>query len=187
MILAHGLGGRTDLPLPIWLFIYGAGAALLVSFVALRVLWPRPLSRTAAVGRDLPGVVQQVRVPAEVVLRVIGLFVFAVVVYAAIWGVDQDGVNIAPVSFCVMFWVVVPVACAVLGDIWAVSEPVRHDRRAVADPSRTARRDPGQWTAAVMIFAFVWLELAYYDGCSHPRVVALWLVTYSLATRWPAQ
>ena len=120
------------------------------------------------------------------VLRIIGLFVFAVVVYAAIWGVDQDGVNIAPVSFCVMFWVVVPVACAVLGDIWAALNPLDTIAVLLRIPSRTARRDPGQWTAAVMIFAFVWLELAYYDGCSHPRVVALWLVSYSLAAR-PAQ
>ena len=38
--LAHGIGGRSDLPLELWQFLYAAGAALVVSFLALRVLWP---------------------------------------------------------------------------------------------------------------------------------------------------
>jgi hypothetical protein len=36
-ILAHGLGGRSDLPVPLWLAQYGAAAALLVSFTVLGV------------------------------------------------------------------------------------------------------------------------------------------------------
>lgn len=38
--LAHGLGGRSDLPVPVWMFAYGAAGALVVSFVALAVSWP---------------------------------------------------------------------------------------------------------------------------------------------------
>ena len=37
---AHGIGGATDLPIPGWLFAWGATAVLILSFVALGVLWP---------------------------------------------------------------------------------------------------------------------------------------------------
>ena len=39
---AHGLVGKQDLPIPRWLFAWAAAVVLVVSFVALAVLWPRP-------------------------------------------------------------------------------------------------------------------------------------------------
>ena len=39
---AHGIVGRADLPIPLWLFSWAAAIVLVVSFVALSVLWTRP-------------------------------------------------------------------------------------------------------------------------------------------------
>ena len=39
---AHGLVGKQDLPIPRWLFAWAASVVLVVSFVALATLWPRP-------------------------------------------------------------------------------------------------------------------------------------------------
>ena len=50
---AHGVGSREDLPLPFELLLVGAGAALVVSFLALGVLWKTPRLR-ATDGRLLP-------------------------------------------------------------------------------------------------------------------------------------
>lgn len=60
-ILAHGLGGRSDLPVPLWLAQYGAAAALLVSFTVLGVFWRTPRLEGAAArdGRPLPDWVQR--------------------------------------------------------------------------------------------------------------------------------
>jgi hypothetical protein len=33
--LAHGFGQTYDLPLPLWLYLWGAGAAVLISFVPI--------------------------------------------------------------------------------------------------------------------------------------------------------
>src|SRR5437899_2316343 len=41
---AHGLVGRADLPIPSWLFGWGASIVLIVSFVALATLWPQTLA-----------------------------------------------------------------------------------------------------------------------------------------------
>ncbi|HEV2776771.1 MAG TPA: fenitrothion hydrolase, partial [Solirubrobacteraceae bacterium] len=40
--LAHGIVGREDLPIPKWLFGWGAAVVLVASFAALAVLWPKP-------------------------------------------------------------------------------------------------------------------------------------------------
>lgn len=50
---AHGLVGRTDLPIPEWLFGWGATVVLVVLFVALGALWRRPLLERAS-WRALP-------------------------------------------------------------------------------------------------------------------------------------
>src|SRR3989442_547195 len=40
---AHAtLGGRADLPIPSWLFAWGATVVLIVSFFALSALWKKP-------------------------------------------------------------------------------------------------------------------------------------------------
>ncbi len=40
--LAHGIVGRADLPIPDWLFGWAAALVLVISFVALAILWPEP-------------------------------------------------------------------------------------------------------------------------------------------------
>jgi hypothetical protein len=41
-VLAHGIGGRADLPVPLTLAVYAAGLTVVVSFLALVLLWRRP-------------------------------------------------------------------------------------------------------------------------------------------------
>ncbi|MBC7372810.1 MAG: hypothetical protein H7323_02315 [Frankiales bacterium] len=55
MILAHGVGSRTDLPVPRALALYGAGLAVIVSFLTLLLLWREPKLRGAAGGRTAAG------------------------------------------------------------------------------------------------------------------------------------
>src|SRR3984957_14042648 len=39
---AHGIVGKADLPIPVWLFSWTAAIVLVVSFVALSTLWRPP-------------------------------------------------------------------------------------------------------------------------------------------------
>ena len=57
-VLAHGVGSRTDLPIPLGLALYGAGAAILLSFAVLLLFWRRPKLGGAVVrvARCPPGV-----------------------------------------------------------------------------------------------------------------------------------
>jgi hypothetical protein len=183
-LFGHGIGGRSDLPLPAWLFAYGAAFALVISFTALRILWPRPRLAAAAPGADLPRPVQSCAPATTWVLRLIGLLVFGVVLYASWRGYDSPAANIAPVALYVVFWVGLQVVSAVAGDVWRALNPFETIAALVGLPERRADPvlpDPGRWTAALGILSFAWLELAYFDP-SRPRAIAVWLTAYSLAT-----
>src|SRR5919202_1046817 len=86
--LAHGLVGRQDLPIPRWLFAWGAAVVLVISFVALAVLWPRPRLE-ATIERPV------LRVPAilEPICGALGIAAFALVVYAGFAGTQTPTAN----------------------------------------------------------------------------------------------
>lgn len=91
--------------------------------------------------------VQQARRPVTAALRVLGLGLFAAELYAAGWGIDEVGSNIAPVAFCVMFWLGLPVISALIGDSWSALNPLDTLAWLSRTPARTGRRDPGSGTA----------------------------------------
>src|ERR671917_2758886 len=89
--LAHGIGGRQDLPLPLDLMVQGAVLALLASFFGLGVLWRSPRLRAGAAGRAVPLPVQRV-VDSSVfrwLLRVLGVAATAYVVVTALLAPDD--------------------------------------------------------------------------------------------------
>lgn len=182
MLLAHGIGGRADLPLEPWLVAYGAAFALLISFVALRILWPRPRLADASTGVALPAPAQRARPVVSVLLRAAGLVLFVSTLAAALHGARTGDLTFAPYAVCVIFWVGVPMASALLGDVYAATNPFDTIAGLLRFPEDTGRRDPGLWPAAAMILSFAWLELAYHEGCGDPVALAWWLGLYVAAT-----
>ena len=112
LLLAHGIVGRADLPIPESLFAAAAAVVLVLSFAALAAGWSRP--RLAALSQRalfrLPLVV-------EIVVGALGVFVFAVTAYAGIAGTGAQSENLAPTMVFVAFWVGVPFASLLLGDV----------------------------------------------------------------------
>ncbi|MCH1514285.1 MAG: hypothetical protein L7S61_04075, partial [Acidimicrobiales bacterium] len=53
LILAHGVGGRLDLPLSQWQVAWAGVVALVFSFGALGYFWHRPLLKKLAIGRSI--------------------------------------------------------------------------------------------------------------------------------------
>ncbi|HUW04032.1 MAG TPA: hypothetical protein VMW08_16885 [Acidimicrobiales bacterium] len=192
MILAHGVGVRSDLPIPLWLFVDAAAAALVISFLLLGLLWRRPLLATAAQGRS-------VRLPPtlattiSIALRTFGLATFGLVLAAALFGSDSSASNPAPRWFYVVFWVGVPLISFVTGDVWKVLSPFdslaaigqgARDRRLTGTPTPN---DPGEqdsiafthWPALIGLVGFLWLELAYHEPDS-PRVIGVAMGVYAV-------
>ena len=185
-VLAHGVGSRADLPVPLTLALYGAGLAMLVSFLALVLLWRSPRLRGDAAGRPLPGVVQAV-VDSQVtkgVLRALVLLLTLVVVAVALVGPPSPNDNVSPFALYVTLWVGLIPASLLLGSFWAYVNPLRTLHAGLAKLTGEApaeRRLPslGYWPAAAALLVFVWLELVL-PGRAEPRTVAIFLVLYGV-------
>jgi hypothetical protein len=178
-LLAHGVGSRGTLPLPLWQFSWAAIAALVLSFVALGALWQSPKLSSTVAGRAIPGS----RGPLLVgtwVFRILGLVLFGLTIGAALFGADVAGesTNLAPVTLYVMVWVAVPVASAFFGDVWRSLNPYR--TIGLLFPADGPRRPPKhQWVAVATMVGFLFLELAHPSGDS-PRILGWAMVVYSV-------
>ena len=181
--LAHGLVGKQDLPIPRWLFAWAAAVVLVVSFVALATLWPTPrLERV----QEKP----LLRAPAvlEVLCGAIGIGAFAATVWAGFAGSQTATANLAPTVIYVIFWVAVPFATLLLGDVFMAFNPWRATARAVAWVfSRAGGGTPapleypswlGRWPAALGILAFAWVELVYVNR-DDPSTLAILALLYA--------
>jgi hypothetical protein len=191
-VLAHGIGQVKDLPVPGWLFYYGAALVLVLSFVALGVLWTSPKLETAP-ERPLPQALQRALLSRalRIALGAASVALFVLVVAAGLVGKDSPVLNLAPTFVYVVFWLGVPLLSVLLGGVWRVLDPWR----AVADAAAWAGdrlgagwqapleypQRLGQWPAAGLLFSFAALELAYTDPSS-PRAVAIAACVYSWLT-----
>jgi hypothetical protein len=185
-LLAHGVGSRTDLPIPLGLALYGAGAAILISFAALLLFWRTPRLGGPGAGRPLPPAVQRVVDDGTVraVLQALALAVLVLVVVAALAGPPETARNLAPWALYVTFWVgLVPVSL-LLGPVWRVVNPLRLVHRLLArlvPGAPGAGRLPvlGLWPAAASLLVFLWFELVYPDR-AEPGTVAVFLIGYAV-------
>ena len=190
---AHGLVARTDLPIPEWLFGWAAAMVLVVSFVALAILWPDPKLQEEG-WRPLPrGLGHRLASrPVEIVCGAIGVFLLGVVIYSGLRGTQTPTANFATTFVYVIFWLgLVPVS-VLLGDIFRAFNPWRATGRAVAWVARIAARGElpaplayprwlGRWPAVAGIFAFAVMELVASDGDT-PENLAIATLIYSALT-----
>ena len=190
---AHGLVQRANLPLPEWLFAYGAAVVLIVSFVALAVLWQQPrLERDR--WRPLPGGVGRLLASraVEVAAGALAVALLALVIVAGFAGSQNALSNIAPTFVFITFWVGMAFASAVFGDVFRALSPWRAIGRASGWLVRRARSGAppaqraypvrlGRWPAAAGLLAFTWIELVS-DWGEQPRTLAILVSAYTAVT-----
>jgi hypothetical protein len=193
VLVAHGIGGIKDLPVPTWLFSWGAAFVLFVSFVALGVLWRRPLLERKDWGRPLPEWLQTVLLSRalRIALGAMSFGLLVLVTVAAFVGDTSPSRNITPTFVYVVFWLgLVPVVIC-LGDVW----PVLNPWKAAADAlswalerlgidTGTGNEYParlGRWPAALLLSSYAALELAYWNPAA-PRSLGLAILIYSAIT-----
>jgi hypothetical protein len=182
---AHGLVGRQDLPIPRWLFAWAAATVLVASFVGLAVLWPRPRLQ-----RLQERVVATVPRALDPLFGALGVALFALVVYAGFAGTQSATANLTPTVVYVLFWVGIPFASVLFGDVFRAINPWRAIARAVAWAARRVAGaenlpDPlpypqrlGRWPAVLTVLAFAWVELVYVNR-TDPSQLAIMALAYA--------
>jgi hypothetical protein len=185
--IGHAIGQAFTLPVPLTLYLAGAGLAVAASFVVSVVVvqpsaaTPRyPVLPVSPAGASL----------TSVLLRVLGLVWWLGTIFAA-FTVDHSS-PLPVVLFWVGIWVGVPITAVLLGNAWPSLSPFRTiyglleragrvvglDRldAGLAYPTRLAR-----WPAVVFLFIAIWGELIM-PGKEAPDAVGRLLLTYTLLT-----
>jgi hypothetical protein len=191
---AHGIVGRADLPIPVWLFSWTAAIVLVVSFVALSTLWRTPQLQE----QHLREVVRLPRA-LELLASAVGVGLFALVLYSGFVGAQVALANFAVTFIYVIFWVGTPLASVLFGDVFRAFSPWRTCARVlnalvrlIRSPSRSSAasevrqwRYPerlGMWPAVAVIVGFAWLELVYEPADrDRPSTLAALSLGYFLA------
>jgi hypothetical protein len=184
---AHGIVGRADLPIPVWLFSWTAAIVLVISFVALATMWTRPQLQEQR-RRRLFALPRGLRPLAGAV----GLALFALVLYSGFAGAQVTQANFSVTFIYVIFWVGTPVASVLFGDVFGALSPWRACARALGALLGLARggrrqRPPlrypdwlGVWPATAGVVGFAWLELIYVEK-DRPATLAALSLGYFLA------
>jgi hypothetical protein len=183
LVFAHGIVGRADLPIPEAVFGAAAAGVLVVSFAALASLWSTPKLQHWRQRR-------LVRLPiaADVLLGALGVAALLVTAYAGLAGTENERDNLAPTMVYVAFWVGVPFASLLLGDVWRLISPWRAIGRSAGWLARRAGGDDlpaalvyperlGRWPAAVGIVGFGICELCWATA-REPAPLAVLMLAY---------
>jgi hypothetical protein len=192
---AHALVGRKDLPVPAWLFAWGASLVLIISFALLSVAWttarlqkedwrPTPRWFSGAVLNPL----------TQVICGLVGVFLLFLVLYAGFRGIEDPTHNFSIIFVFYTFWLGMAVLSVLLGDVFRAFNPWRAIGRVVSGGFRlvagqsapTPFRYPewlGRWPAVLGVLLFVWLELIAGGGIAPtPHKVAVATVIYTTIT-----
>jgi hypothetical protein len=187
-ILAHGLGGSGDLPVPYAFSVIGAAWALTFTFALVAFAWKRPRFDPDKPARPLPAAVTTF-VDSRItrgIAAATALGFTGWVLLAGLWGPQTQG-NALLGAFYVLLWVGLVAVSLVFGPVWRVISPVRTVYVALQriTPQRVAAPRlsyPDSWgyrPAAVGLFAFVWMELASPNPAALGWVKT-WLLVYLL-------
>jgi hypothetical protein len=197
---AHGIVGKADLPIPVWLFSWTAAIVLVVSFVALSTLWRTPQlqseHRRAVLRRARAGARSDRRSRSARVLEatagVVGVALFALVIYSGFDGAQVANANFSVTFIYVIFWVGVPVLSVLFGDVFSALSPWRTCARACEGLVRLVRgsdghaaplrypRALGVWPSIAGVVGFAWLELVYVNRDEPSLLAALSLGYFAL-------
>jgi hypothetical protein len=185
--LAHAIGETFRLPVPLWLYLWGAAAAVAASFVVAVVMTLPPGPTPHYPRLALP------RLPARVgsvLLRLIGLVWWLGAIAA---GFVVGDVTLLPAAlFWISLWVGVPIVCVVLGNPWPALSPFRTLFGLLEAAARLVgldRLDLGlrypmplaRWPAVALLAATLWAELVLPGGLGGSTVATL-LTGYTLFT-----
>lgn len=190
-VYAHAFGQRYDLPVPLALYLWGAAAVVLLSFLVAVLFLGVPRSRERVLTIDI-GDTWFGRVltsaPVRMTLEGLSLALFLLVIATGAFGHVNTAKNFAPIFVWVIWWVGMAYVAAFLGNLWGLVNPwrilYRRAQRFVDSLARPRFEYPqrlGAWPAVALLFAFAYLE--FISGVAQrPRTLAVNVIAYTLIT-----
>jgi hypothetical protein len=192
--LAHGFGMRYDIPVPFWLYAYGAAAAVVLTFVLLVDARPAP-HRYPRLDLLRFGWFRAVFAsrPFLFGLRLLSVALFSLVVLSGLIGDQEPTANLAPTVVWIYWWVGLAFLTALVGNLWELVNPWkvlfewadgiarRLGRGKGLGPYLPYPAGWGVWPALVLYTGFAWVELVFL-GSAIPFNIAVLALVYSAIT-----
>ncbi len=194
---AHGIGESQDLPIPLWLYLFGAATVVLVSFVQIglfvgegHTLRRYPRFNLLRVGPLRALLTSR---PLLFGLRLLSVALFVLVILSGLLGRQEPGSNFAPTFVWITWWVGFSFFTAFVGNVWPLLNPWKvlfewaeglAHRLGVRKGLELNEPYPpswGVWPALALYAAFVWVENVF-GGSAVPFLIALFTLYYSVLT-----
>lgn len=194
---AHGFGERTELPVPLGVFLLGAGAVVGLSF-AIIVLFVKSNPERSSYWRYdlfqhrwLRLILTSPFLLAP--LKLLSVFLLGLVIAAGLFGDQTPALNFAPTFVWIIWWVGMAYLAALVGNLWALLNPWKilfewgqvlcgvFRPGCILSLNREYPRSWGIWPAILLFFAFTWIQDVYSQSPLPDRVAVLSLA-YSAIT-----
>jgi hypothetical protein len=181
---AHSFGRPYNLPVPFWMYAYGASAALGLSFLIVAYFVTAPAAEARARSRDLGATASAIhRLRLIPVLRGFSVFSLLLSILTGFLGSADPYRNINMTLFWIVFVLGFAYLTAVVGDLYAAINPWRAIAAAIdrlspgfAHGRMRYPRRLAHWPALGLYMAFIWVELF---GHTHPFSLSAVLLGYS--------
>ena len=172
VVQAHTFGRLYTLPVPLWLYAWGAASALVLSFVAAGYFmgWRAGTARSAAIPLDDSPVLAALRrLRAPQLLQLASVAMLLLTIVTGFFGSRDPLRNFSMTAFWILFLLGVTYASVFAGNFYALLNPWR------ALVSAVSRFVPGfargrvtypavldAWPALALYVALIWFELAFH-------------------------
>ncbi|MBL93778.1 MAG: hypothetical protein CMF70_00490 [Magnetovibrio sp.] len=191
---AHAFGSRYDLPLPLELFMLGAGATVLVSFVIMSSTLKHGGEKAESLKFDMLKLSGLGFLGKPIILntiRIISVGCFCFLLVSVFFGSPDPFENIAPTFVWVIWWVGMAFLSALIGNLWDLINPWKilfsWFEEIAGGPWKILNYPSwlDYWPSVFLFYIFAWLELIA-EGSEVPENLAILLVIYSGIT-WIGQ
>lgn len=172
---AHAFGQLYTLPLPLWLYLYGAAAALMISFLMVGFF------AKESTQISLPKFSFRLHPWLIFFFKLLSLGLFILTILSGLFGSQSSIDNFAVNFFWIIFLLGLTYLSAFLGNIWQVINPWKIIMSWLGDfkPLLSYPKKLGYFPALVFYFILIWLELLS-DGLGvRPKVLSQFLLLYS--------
>jgi hypothetical protein len=172
--LAHGVGRIYELPIPLYLYLFGAGATVVASFVVRALTAVTPSRRGP---RRVAG--ETVSQAVTLILKALGIAGLMLALVTGVIARDQ-GFTLTALLFWVAFIIGTLILSAVLCGAWAAADPwATLESVYRLEAARNEHSSPPWWTAPVGLYLLFWFELVSGAGFEDVAIVIA-LLAYSL-------
>lgn len=195
-VSAHGFGQRYDLPVPLGLFMLGAGASVVLSFLGMGLFVRRKRESMDYPSYNLLASPLSAWIGNRGFLsfvRAISVILFCVMLAAGFWGSENPDKNIAPTMVWIIWWVGLAYICALAGNLWSLVNPwsiIFSGAEALyrkitpggsLSPEQPFTESPGVWPAVGLFLWFAWAEIVWPHN-DLPLNLAVAALGYSIIT-----